>query len=313
MRQPSLFSPQKQARFEKSSNPTGFTTFQTTTQMNSKQLADFRKDLRTNVSSREPFSSQSERSSTLFASWSKAERIVLEEQKVSRKSPKKSKLLGGLNYDEIFTNRAPQSKTKNNNKIDSLFKRSPQKDYYDNSFTSFPKPARQNITLGSSYKDSPQKSKEKLDRFKNFDNRLEVQLKLQNQSISNRVSPQGDKPLFYRYINEVSKGLFDKSSPNIQLNQIPKKNLFDHKKQTFSFNDNAFNVQKSNSFQRNHSPELSNRFIEKIALTDIVRMTSHFQSLSTQEIGQIPRGYISELSNLADILVRIVKRSNKTS
>ncbi|CAD8102536.1 unnamed protein product [Paramecium primaurelia] len=312
MRQPSLFSPQKQARFEKSNNPTGYATFQTTTQMNSKQLTDFRKDLRTNVSSREPFTSQPERSSQIFASWSKAERIVLEDQKVSRRSPKKQKIMGGLNYDEIFANRGPQSKTKNN-KIDQLFKRSPQKEYYDNSFTSFPKPLRQNITLGSGYKDSPQKSKEKLERFKNWDNRLDVQLVLQNKSISNRVSPQGDKPLFYKYVNEVSKGLFDKSSPNLQLNQIPKKNLFEHKKQAFSFNDTSFNVQKSNSFQRNHSPELSNRFVEKIALTDIVRMTSHFQSLSTQEIGQIPRGYVSELSNLADILMRIVKRSNKNS
>ncbi|CAD8115138.1 unnamed protein product [Paramecium sonneborni] len=311
MRQPSLFSPQKQARFEKSNNSSGFATFQSTTQLNSKQLADFRKDLRNNVSSREPFTSQQEKSPQLFASWTKAERIVLEEQKVNKKSPKKSRILGGLNYDEIFDNNRPQSKNRNN-KIDQLFQKSSANDFYDNSFTSFPKPFLQNKTFGSGFKDSPQKSKEKLERFKNWDNRLDVQLKLQNKAISNRVSPQGDKPLFYKYVNEVQKGLFDNTSPNILPNQIPKVNLFESKKQTFSFND-TFNVQKSNSFQRNHSPQLSNRFMEKIPLTEIVRMTSHFSLLSTQEIGQISKGYVSELSNLADILQRIVKRSNKYS
>ncbi|CAD8118804.1 unnamed protein product [Paramecium sonneborni] len=311
MRQPSLFSPQKQARFEKSHNSSGFATFQTTTQLNSKQLVDFRKDVRTNMSSREPFTSYQEKSPQLFASWTKAERIVLEEQKVNKRSPKKSRILGGLNYDEIFDNRGPQSKNRNN-KIDQLFKRSPAKDFQDNSFTSFPKPFLQNKTLGSGYKESPQKSREKLERFKNWDNRLDVQLILQNKSISNRVSPQGDKPLFYKYVNEVQKGLFDKGSNNLEFNSIPKPNLFQQKKQTFSFND-TFNIQKSNSFQRNHSPQLSNRFMEKIPLTDIVRMTSHFSSLSTQEIGQISKGYVSELGNLADILQRIVKRSNKNT
>ncbi|CAD8178739.1 unnamed protein product [Paramecium octaurelia] len=309
MRSPSLFSPQKQSRYEKSNSSTGFATFQATNQMNTKQLADYRRDVRTNVSSREPFAQPQEKSSSLFASWSKAERVVLEQQKVSRKSPKKSKLLGGLNYEEIFTNKGPQTK-QNKDKVEQLFKRSPRNDYFDNSFTSFPKPARQN-TLGSGYKDSPQKSKEKLERFKNWDNRLDVQLILQNKSITNKISSTGDKPGFYKYVNETQKGLFDNNQSNFLYSKSNKNTLFDNK-QSFSFKD-TFNPPKQQTFQRNHSPQLSNRYVEKFPLTDIVRMTSHFQSLSTQEVTSIPRGYISELNNLADILQRVVKRSNNIS
>ncbi|CAD8170181.1 unnamed protein product [Paramecium pentaurelia] len=310
MRSPSLFSPQKQSRYEKSNSTGGFATFQATTQMNTKQLADYRRDVRTNVSSREPFAQPQEKSSSLFASWSKAEKAVLEQQKVSRKSPKKQRLFGGLNYEEIFTSKGPQTKN-NKDKVEQLFKRSPTNDYFDNSFTSFPKPARQN-TLGSGYKDSPQKSKEKLERFKNWDNRLDVQLILQNKSITNKISSTGDKPGFYKYVNEAQKGLFDNNQSNFLYPKSNKNNLFDNQKQSFSFKD-TFNAPKQPIFQRNHSPQLSNRYVEKFPLTDIVRMTSHFQSLSTQEVNSIPRGYISELNNLADILQRVVKRSNNIS
>ncbi|CAD8100780.1 unnamed protein product [Paramecium sonneborni] len=311
MRSPSLFSPQKQSRYEKSNGPNGF-AFQTTTQLNNtKQLTDYRKDVRTNVQSREPFVQPQEKSSLLFASWSKAEKTVLEQQKVNRKSPKKQKLLGGLNYEEIFTNKGPQTKYNNKEKVEQLFKKSPSNDYFDNSFTSFPKPAKQN-TLGSGYKDSPQKSKEKLERFKNWDNRLDVQLILQNKSITNKISPTGDKPGFYKYVNETQKGLFDNNQSNFLYSKNNRNNLFDNPKQAFSFKD-TFNPPKQTTYQKNHSPQLSNRYVEKFPLTDIVRMTSHFQSLSTQEVTSIPRGYISELNNLADILQRIVKRSNNIS
>ncbi|CAD8107283.1 unnamed protein product [Paramecium sonneborni] len=310
MRSPSLFSPQKQSRYEKSNSSSGFATFQTTNQLNTKQLADYRRDVRTNVSSREPFIQPQEKSSSLFGSWSKAEKAVLEQQKVSRKSPKKQKLLGGLNYEEIFTNKGPQIKN-NKDKVEQLFKRSSSNDYLDNSFTSFPKPVRQN-TLGPGYKDSPQKSKEKLERFKNWDNRLDVQLILQNKSITNKISPTGDKPGFYKYVNEAQKGLFDNNQSNFLYSKNNRNNLFDNPKQAFSFKD-AFNPPKQTTYQRNQSPQLSSRYVEKFPLTDIVRMTSHFQSLSTQEVTTIPRGYISELNNLADILQRIVKRSNNIS
>lgn len=57
MRSPSLFSPVKQSRYEKSNSTNGFLTFQATKPLNVNQLADYRKDVRSNATSREPFTS----------------------------------------------------------------------------------------------------------------------------------------------------------------------------------------------------------------------------------------------------------------
>lgn len=84
-------------------------TFQTTSQFNKGQLVDFRKEVRNNVTSREPFNTQSDKAGNLFTSWKKSERKLTDTSTVSKlftaktSSPKKGgRIPGGLNIDEIL-------------------------------------------------------------------------------------------------------------------------------------------------------------------------------------------------------------------
>ncbi|CAD8078210.1 unnamed protein product [Paramecium sonneborni] len=104
MRSPSLFSPSKQQRYEKQNG--SFQTFSTTNQVNKVQLADFRKEIRNNISQREPFIPQQDKKPILLTSWKKHERKNTEgnvAKYMARSSPKKS-LPGGLNMEEILRN-----------------------------------------------------------------------------------------------------------------------------------------------------------------------------------------------------------------
>ncbi|CAD8056733.1 unnamed protein product [Paramecium sonneborni] len=292
----SRFSPVNQSRYQKQ-NDLGFSSFQITTQMNKRQLSEFRKEVRNNILNREPFLEHQDKPNLYLGNWGKPERLNLEPL-TSRRTPS-SKIPGGLNFDEIFTNKRLENQSRavslsklyqvekaplKQNKVDTFF---------DNTFTQH---SRIN-TLGSGYKESPLKSQQKLERFKSWDTKLDVQLKLQNKAITNKVL--GEQPSFYKYINETKQGLFDQDyTPTLQVRN--KSNLRNQKQ----FQD-IYNLTPKQNQSR--SPQFTNKNIEKIPLTDIVRMASHFSSLSTQEIKSVSSGYFQELINLQNSLQRMIK------
>ncbi|CAD8048235.1 unnamed protein product [Paramecium primaurelia] len=293
----SKFSPVNQSRYQKSNDNIGFSTFQVTTQMNKRQLAEFRKEVRNDILHREPFIEPQEKPNLYLGSWGKPDRPTLEP--LSQRRTTNNKIPGGLNFDEIFSPKRfePQSKAVALSKLYQAEK-VPQKQYkidslFDNSFF---KPQRVN-NLGSGYKESPLKSQQKLERFKSWDTNLDVQLKLQNKAITNKVL--GEQPGFYKYINEAKQGLFDQHyTPTLTVKN--KSNFRDLKQ----FSD-IYNITPRQNQSRHLSPQFTN--IEKIPLTDIVKMTSHFSSLSSQEIKKVSSGYFQELINLQQSLQRMIR------
>ncbi|CAK88058.1 unnamed protein product (macronuclear) [Paramecium tetraurelia] len=282
-----------------------FSTFQVTTQMNKRELAEFRKEVRNNILHREPFVEPQEKPSLYLGKWGKPDRPTLQEilifsEPLSQRRTPNSKIPGGLNFDEIFSKRfEPQSKAVPLSKLYQADK-GPQRQYKADSFfdNSFSKPSRVN-TLGSGYKESPQKSQQRLERFKSWDNILDVQLKLQNKAISNTVL--GEQPGFYKYINETKQGLFDQHyAPALTVkNKGSSRDL--------SQFQNIYSVTPRQNQSRHLSPQFTNKNLEKIPLTDIVRMTSHFSSLSSQEVKKVSSGYFQELINLQQSLQRMIR------
>ncbi|CAD8077455.1 unnamed protein product [Paramecium sonneborni] len=293
MRSPSLFSPSKQQRYEKQNG--SFQTFSTTNQVNKAQLADFRKEIRNNISQREPFVPSQEKKPILLTSWKKHEKKNTEgnvAKYMARSSPKKS-LLGGLNMEEIFCSQKKfidKSQSQNNfyyqqRKVDQLFKmdQNDSINKQDNSFSSLFKPKRQSQALLSRQSGRDQ-SPINLERFRSWDTKLDLQLKQLNNS----------KDLnFYKYSQQPQKENIYETSKPLQTKDI------------FNMNKNANNF---NKFLKNSSPP---KFIEKIPLTEIVKMQSYFSQLPTAEIVTIPRGYIQELQNLQQTLARVVKQSSQ--
>ncbi|CAD8163349.1 unnamed protein product [Paramecium octaurelia] len=294
MRSPSLFSPSKQQRYEKQNG--SFQTFSTTNQVNKTQLADFRKEIRNNISQREPFVPQQEKKPILLTSWKKHERKNTEgnvAKYMARSSPKKS-LPGGLNMEEIFNTQKKyidknQSQTtfyyQQQRKVDQLFKKE-QNDSFnrqDNSFSNLLKPKKQSQALLSRQTGRDQ-SPINLERFRSWDTKLDLQLKQLNNSKD--IS-------FYKYSQQPQKENVYETSKPLQTKDI------------FNVNKNANNF---NKFLKNSSPP---KFIEKIPLTDIVKMQSYFSQLPTAEITTIPRGYLQELQNLQQTLARVVKQSSQ--
>ncbi|CAD8144721.1 unnamed protein product [Paramecium pentaurelia] len=299
----SRYSPVNQSRYQKSNDNIGFSTFQATTQMNKRQLAEFRKEVRDNILHREPFIEHQQKPNLYLGNWGKRDRPTLES--LSQRRTPTNKISGGLNFDEIFSSKRNevQSKAVALSKLYQADK-VPHKQFkvdsfFDNPFT---QTSRVN-TLGSGYKESPLKSQQKLERFKSWDTKLDVQLKLQNQAISNKVL--GEQPGFYKYINEAKKGLLDQNyTPTLSV-----RNKSSYRDQN-QFQD-IFNLTPRQNKSRNVSPQFTNKNVEKIPLTDIVRMTSHFSSLSTQEIKKVSSGYFQEIINLQQSLQRMIKMGTK--
>ncbi|CAD8156062.1 unnamed protein product [Paramecium pentaurelia] len=293
MRSPSLFSPSRQQRYEKQNG--SFQTFSTTNQVNKAQLADFRKEIRNNISQREPFIPQQENKPILLTNLKKHERKNTEgnvAKYMARSSPKKS-LPGGLNVEEIFSQKKFIDKNQSQNtfyyqqqrKVDQLFKKD-QNDSFskqDNSFSNLFKPKRSSQAHLSRQSGRDQ-SPINLERFRSWDTKLDLQLKQLNNT----------KDLsFYKYSQQPQKENIYETSKAIQTKDI------------FNINKNANNF---NKFLKNSSPP---KFIEKIPLTEIVKMQSYFSQLPTVEITTIPRGYLQELQNLQQTLARVVRQSSQ--
>ncbi|CAD8137509.1 unnamed protein product [Paramecium octaurelia] len=299
MHNQSRYSPVNQSRYQKSNDNLGFSTFQVTTQLNKRELAEFRREVRNNILHREPFVEPQEKPSLYLGKWGKPDRPTLDP--LSQRRTPTSKIPGGLNFDEIFSSKRfePQSKAAALNKLYQADK-GPQRQYKVDSFfdNSFSKPSRVN-TLGSGYKESPQKSQQRLERFKSWDTNLEVQLKLQNKAISNKVL--GEQPGFYKYINEAKQGLFEQHyTPALTVkNKGSSRDL--------SQFQNIYSATPRQNQSRHLSPQFTNKNLEKIPLTDIVRMTSHFSSLSSQEVKKVSSGYFQELINLQQSLQRMIR------
>ncbi|CAK58346.1 unnamed protein product (macronuclear) [Paramecium tetraurelia] len=307
----SRYSPVNSSRYQKSSDNIGFSAFQVTTQMNKRQLAEFRKEVRDNILHREPFVEHQQKSNYYLGNWGKRDRPTLDQ--LSQRRTPTSKIPGGLNYDEIlqhsFIFHSSTRRNEAQSKADALTKlyqadKGPHiqvkvDSFFDNPFTI---PTRMN-TLGSGYKDSPQKSQQRLERFKSWDSKLDVQLKLQNKAISNKVL--GEQPGFYKYINEAKQGLLDQNyTPTLSVRN---KNSFRDQNQI----KDLFSVTPRQNNSRHVSPQFTNKNAEKIPLTDIVRMTSHFSSLSTQEVKRVSSGYFQELINLQQSLQRMISLGTK--
>ncbi|CAD8144819.1 unnamed protein product [Paramecium octaurelia] len=299
----SRYSPVNSSRYQKSSDNIGFSAFQVTTQMNKRQLAEFRKEVRDNILHREPFVEHQQKQNLYLGNWGKRDRPTLDS--LSQRRTPTSKIPGGLNYDEIFSTKRNEAQSK----ADALSKlyqadKGPHIQVRVDSFFDNPFTITQRVnTLGSGYKDSPQKSQQKLERFKSWDSKLDVQLKLQNKAISNKVL--GEQPGFYKYINEAKQGLLDQNyTPTLSVRN---KNSFRDQNQI----KDIFSVTPRQNKSRNVSPQFTSKNVEKIPLTDIVRMTSHFSSLSTQEVKRVSSGYFQELINLQQSLQRMISLGTK--
>ncbi|CAD8059703.1 unnamed protein product [Paramecium sonneborni] len=300
----SKYSPINSSRYQKSIDNLGFSNSQVTTQMNKRQLTEFRKEVRNNILNREPFKEHQDKPNIYFGNWGQTDRTILNNSQyfsepLSQKRQPTSKISGGLNFNEIFSNKRfeNQSKAISSNKIKQVEKapliQNKFDSFFDNSFT---KPSRINNTLGSGYKESPQKSQIRLERFKSWDTKLDVQLKLQNKSITNKI---GEQPSIYKQLNEVKQGGFTSIyTPTLSVKN--RNNVRDYNQ----FQDICNLTPKQNLLQ---SPQFTNKKIEKIPLTDVVRMTSHFSSLSTQEIKKVSSGYFQELINLQQSLQRMIR------
>ncbi|CAK78156.1 unnamed protein product (macronuclear) [Paramecium tetraurelia] len=292
----------KQQRYEKQNG--SFQTFSTTNQVNKAQLADFRKEIRNNISQREPFVPQQENKPISLTNWKKHERKNTQffeinqrdgnvAKYMARSSPKKS-LPGGLNVEEIFNSQKKfidKNQSQNTfyyqqqRKVDQLFKKDHNDSFskQDNSFSNLLKPKKSSQALLSRQSGRDQ-SPINLERFRSWDTKLDLQLKQLNNSKD--IS-------FYKYSQQPQKENIYETSKPLQTKDI------------FNINKNANNF---NKFLKSSSPP---KFIEKIPLTEIVKMQSYFSQLPTVEITTIPRGYIQELQNLQQTLARVVRQSSQ--
>ncbi|KAM3142529.1 hypothetical protein pb186bvf_005431 [Paramecium bursaria] len=263
MRAPSLFSPAKQKRYEAQNG--GFQAFQSTSQLRKHELADFRKEVRTQAQTREPFVKPQEKSTLVFASWKKDFKNNDYGKYQPKSSPKKSKIPGGLNIDEIFGHRKTQEAQPGYylpSKVETIFKKSPTNLTYNNSLGTGNRRASYKAKENP-FHESPAKSQQKLDRFKSWDSILDVQLKLQNSQIKKKLTP-----------------------PKANLSSLLKEESKD------------FQSYKTNLKLFNNTPP-KQKYQEKYSLTDIVRMGAHFNQLSSQDIITISKR--EQLNNQAYI------------